>query len=267
MVRDAIISAEVRDRAAGGVYWSLPVVGETWDGALNDINGFHVRAEHALAALDAARERPGRRGQRRRRHRHDLPRVQGRDRHGVAGRSAPRTAATRSACWCRRTTASGRASRVNGVPVGREITADEVPGAPRRAESREPARSSRWSRRTRRSSRPSATGWRSARAWASRGWAALGGHTSGDIFLCFATGNSGLVSSYKMDDPTLAVPVKMLLEQPHHPLFEAVVEATEEAILNAMVAATTTTGINGNTVYALPHDRLLEVMEKYKPRD
>jgi len=70
-----------------------------------------------------------------------------------------------------------------------------------------------------------------------------------------------------MDDPRLAVPVKMLSNNHITALFEAVVEATEEAILNAMVAADTMTGISGNTVYALPHDRLVEVMEKYRPRD
>jgi D-aminopeptidase len=95
----------------------------------------------------------------------------------------------------------------------------------------------------------------------------LGGHTSGDIFLCFATGNQGLVSSYKLNDPTLSVSLRMLSNNHITALFEATVEATEEAILNAMIAAETTTGINGNTVYALPHERLLEVMEKYAPRD
>ena len=93
----------------------------------------------------------------------------------------------------------------------------------------------------------------------------LGGHTSGDIFLCFATGNQGLVSSYKLSDPTLSVALRMLSNNHITVLFEAVVEATEEAILNAMLAAETTTGINGNTVYALPHDRLVEVMAKYRP--
>ena len=104
--------------AGDGLYWSLPVVGETWDGLLNDINGHHVRPEHVHAALAAAQRRAGRRGQRRRRHRHDLPRVQGRHRHRVAGRRDRERAATRSACWCRPTTARASCSAVNGVPVG-----------------------------------------------------------------------------------------------------------------------------------------------------
>ena len=58
VVHDALIAAEVERRGEGGDFWSLPVVGETWDGSLNDINGMHVRPEHARAALEAAA--PGR---------------------------------------------------------------------------------------------------------------------------------------------------------------------------------------------------------------
>ena len=91
---------------ASGYWWSLPVVAETWDGHLNDINGFHVQAEHVDAR---ARRRAGRargRRQRRRRHRHDLLRVQVRDRHRVARRRRADARLHASACWCRRTTAS-----------------------------------------------------------------------------------------------------------------------------------------------------------------
>ena len=107
VVRDAVIAWRVRAGGAdaSGYWWSLPVVAETWDGDLNDINGFHVQPEHVDRALDTAQRRPGRRGQRRRRHRHDLPRVQGRHRHGVAPRHRRRQAPTRSACSCRPTTA------------------------------------------------------------------------------------------------------------------------------------------------------------------
>jgi D-aminopeptidase len=264
VVRDAIIAAEVRNQPPGGVFWSLPVVGETWDGALNDINGFHVKPEHALAALDAAASGPvaegcvgGGTGM----ICHDFKggigtasRVVGEDDGGYT------VGVLVQANYGERSRLS-----VNGVPVGREITAEEVPVLPddplpgagsiiAMVATDAPLIPTQCDRLAQRA------GLGIARM------GGLGGHTSGDIFLCFATGNSGLISSYKMDDPTLSVPVKMLSNNHITPLFEAVVEATEEAILNAMVSATTTTGINGHTVYALPHDRLVEVMEKYRPR-
>ena len=77
-VHEALVAAAVEgDRST----WSLPVVAETWDGVLNDVNGFHVRPEHARAALELGCGRPGGRGKRRRWHGDDLPRIQGRHRH------------------------------------------------------------------------------------------------------------------------------------------------------------------------------------------
>ena len=107
VVRDAVIRWRVaRGNAdASGYWWSLPVVGETWDGWLNDVNGFHVKPEHAFHALDSAHGGRGGGRQRRRRHRHDLQRLQGGHRHLVAASSRPRTAATPSACWCNAITA------------------------------------------------------------------------------------------------------------------------------------------------------------------
>ena len=85
VVRDALVAHAIAHRRKGGGLWSLPVVGETWDGLLNDIDGLHVRPEHVDAAIAGASAGAGRPGQRRRRDRHGLPRVQGRDRDGVAG--------------------------------------------------------------------------------------------------------------------------------------------------------------------------------------
>ena len=86
VVRDALVKREIEARGAGKLFWSLPVVGETWDGCLNDINGQHVRAEHVFEALAAAADGAGARRQRRRRHGHGLPRVQGRHGHLLADR-------------------------------------------------------------------------------------------------------------------------------------------------------------------------------------
>ena len=107
VVRDALISAAVQKEAPGEQRWYLPVVGETYDGDLNDINGMHVRAEHVHAALESAVGRPGGRGRRRQRHRHAVPRLQGRDRHRIARRGR----LGRSASWCRPTTAGATGCR------------------------------------------------------------------------------------------------------------------------------------------------------------
>ena len=102
VVRDALIAAAARTVSPDEQRWYLPVVGETYDGDLNDINGMHVRPEHVHAALGRRERRPGRRGRRRQRHRHAVPRLQGRDRHGLAGRRR----IDRRACSCRPTTAA-----------------------------------------------------------------------------------------------------------------------------------------------------------------
>ena len=80
---------------------------------------------------------------------------------------------------------------------------------------------------------------------------------SGDIFIAFSTGNTQSTGRGGISD------VKMLSNARMSPLFSAVIQATEESIINALVAGETMTGINGNTVYGLPHDRLKEILEKY----
>ena len=85
----------------------------------------------------------------------------------------------------------------------------------------------------------------------------IGGNSSGDIFIAFSTANPG---AGKNAGP---VSLQMLPNDRINPVFAATVEATEEAIINAMVAAETMSGVNGSTVYAIPHDRLREVMKKY----
>jgi len=92
-----------------------------------------------------------------------------------------------------------------------------------------------------------------------------GAHSSGDLFLCFSTGNRGRLHSYKDDLPGSAIAVDMLPDTAITPLFWAAIEATEEAILNALCAAETMTGVNGVTAHALPHDRLVDVMRRYRP--
>ena len=87
-----------------------------------------------------------------------------------------------------------------------------------------------------------------------------GGHTSGDLFICFATGNRDIPQPELRQDPRATVELRMLSDVYIDPLFLATIEATEEAIVNALVAAETMTGIDGVTAHRLPHDRVREVM-------
>jgi D-aminopeptidase len=90
-----------------------------------------------------------------------------------------------------------------------------------------------------------------------------GAHSSGDLFLCFATGNRSLPKTTFRADPRLAADIRVLNDFAIGPLFDATIEATEEAIVNALVAAETMTGRDGITAHALPHDRLLETMARF----
>lgn len=256
VVRDAVIAWTVKHHRMKQA-WSLPVVAETWDGYLNDINGFHVRPEHVFQALDTA--------------------VSGSVLEGAVGGgtgmvcygfkggigTASRALNTGEGgytvgvlvqCNC------GRHSQLQiaGVPVGRDIP-ESVPNAENlNRETREdvgsiiiviatdapliPTQLKRLARR------------------ATMGLARTGstsGNGSGDIFIAFSTANSGV------DNEPGPNTVQTVSNQRISPLFSATVEATEEAIVNAMVAAKTMTGIDNHTVVGLPHDQLKKVLKKY----
>ena len=147
--------------------------------------------------------------------------------------------------------------RVDGVPVGREIGPDVVPSPSRRSA---PTRGSiivvlatdapLLPIQCQRLARRATTGL----AWVG----GIGCNSSGDIFLAFATGNH-VRQGEAISDGAHAAPDSM------NPLFQAAAEATEEAILNALTAAETMTGFAGHTAHALPLDRLVEVMRRYRP--
>jgi L-aminopeptidase/D-esterase-like protein len=285
VVRDATIAWMTRHRA--GFLWALPVVAETWDGLLNDAEGFHVRPEHARAALDGARSGPVAEG--------NVGGGTGMICHGFKGGTgtASRVLDTESGGYTvgvlvQCNYGQRRRLTVAGVPVGREIS-DLV----RCYAGREPP-SRAWlkglppcgdsSKRV--GVAPPATAGavpdegvgsiiiiiatdapllphqleRVARR-ASLGVGRMGGlgeNSSGDIFLAFSTANPAGAA-----DTGLAT-LTMLPNDRINPIFEATVQATEEAIVNAMVAATTMTGADDVRVYALPHDRLREVLRKYR---
>lgn len=256
IVRDSYIKWRVARARKAGIdlsdEWSLPVVAETWDGFLNDINGFHVREADTVAALEAARSGPVAEG--------NVGGGTGMVCYGFKGgigtssrKVGAYTVGVLVQCNCGR-----RAQlRIGGVPVGLEITGNEPYARNFRASGEDvgsiiivvatdapllPHQMKRLARR------------------ASLGLARTGsssGNGSGDIFIAFSTANaeagrtSGLVN------------VTMVPNDEMNPLFEATAQATEEAIVNAMAGAETMTGLEGHTVMALPHDRLQQALKKY----
>ena len=244
VVRDALVAAA----APGEHDWSLPVVGETWDGFLNDINGFHVRGEHVAAAIADARDgvEEG-----------SVGGGTGMVCHGFKGGigTASRVVEERATVGVLVQANHGRRARlrVDGVPVGARIGAEAVPlpaGGPAEGAGSIivliatdapllPGQCERLARRA---------------AFGIARTGGMGERSSGDFALCFATGNRGL------DSDEATVPLRMYGENRIDGLYEAVIEAVEESILNAMLAAETMTGRNGNTVHALPHALLLEAL-------
>ncbi len=267
VVRDALVAASVEDAAPRATSWSLPVVGETYDGGLNDINGFHVRSEHLRAALSAAVGGPVAEG--------NVGGGTGMVCHefkggiGTASRVVAEDRGGHTVGVLVQANYGKRAwLRVDGVPVGAEIGVDVVPspwdedpspgGLPPAGAGSIivvvatdapllPHQCERLAQRA---------GLGIARAGGT------GGHTSGDLFIAFATGND--LPNDDEDEPSArTLEVRTVGPAVIDALFDAVIEATEEAIVNALIAAETMTGRDGVTAHALPHDRLLEVMARY----
>jgi D-aminopeptidase len=273
VVRDALIEIGAREEHPDHPAWSLPVVGETYDGQLNDINGMHVRLEDVQAALEAASAGPVAEGA--------VGGGTGMICHEFKGGigTASRVLSGEAGGWTVGVLIQanyGRRGllRIDGVPVGQEIPISEVPSP-----WKSPRQGLGDAGRSRSVDTPPGSGSTiivvatdapllphqcarlAQRAGLGLGRAGgLGATSSGDLFLAFATGNRnhppgeaepvgpGVVHLWALVDPAL------------DPLFEATVEATEEAIANALVAAETMTGRDGITAYRLPHDRLREVM-------
>jgi D-aminopeptidase len=258
VVRDAIVAADMERRPDPMNFWSLPVVGETYDGTLNDINGFHVRAEHLTHALAAAAGGPvpeGNAGGGTGMICHEFK--------GGTGTASRTVNGYTVGALVQANHGSRERLSVDGVPVGRELGTARIPSPyddPNHAGSGSiivvlatdapllPHQCERLAQR------------------AGLGVARAGGggeHSSGDLFLAFSTANRGRIASYKADGPTEPVQLDMLPDAGITDLFWAAIESTEEAILNALVAAETMTGIDGVTAHALDHERLLEVMTRY----
>jgi len=255
VVRDAVIEWYAK-KVTGSDYSgdiSLPVVAETWDGFLNDINGFHVKKEHVFEAMESAASGPIREG--------NVGGGTGMIAHGFKGGTGTSSrkldvkeggytvGVLVQANYGRRALLS-----IAGVPVGKEITdllpyearpdtdqgsiivvvATDAPVLPHQLE--------RIVKRV------------------SLGIGVMGGrggNSSGDIFIAFSTANPEVSKNEGIAH------LEMLPNDRITPLFEAAAAATEEAIVNALIAGETMEGVNGNKVYAIPHDRLISVMKKY----
>jgi D-aminopeptidase len=253
VVRDALIAHEVAARGPGaGHFWALPVVGETWDGMLNDLNGFHVRPEHLHQAIAAAGDGAVAEG--------GVGSGTGMICHGFKGGigTASRSCAPESGGYIVGVLVQanhGRRARlsINGVPVGRALSADRVPLPVSPTRVPEGAGSIIVVVATDAPLLPHQCQRLAQRA--GLGVARTGGvgeHTSGDLFLCFATGNRGMTTGELGHEPAMTVPLTMLSDSYITALFDAVVEATEEAIVNALFSAETMVGRDGVTAHALP---------------
>jgi D-aminopeptidase len=242
VVRDALVTSQ---HNANRGRWHLPVVGETYDGSLNDIEGMHVTAEHVFAALEAATDGAVEQG--------CVGGGTGMICHGFKGGTG--TASRRSeehvvGVLVQANHGARRRLTIDGVPVGRELGKERVPlpadgpggsiivlvatDAPLL-----PHQNARLAQR------------------AALGIGRTGGageDSSGDLLLAFATGNR---------DPEANGTATIVANERLNGLFYAAVEATEQAIVNALLAAETMTGRGGMTVHALPHDALVEVMQHY----
>ncbi len=258
VVRDAVIGWALKhydfDKSD---WWSLPVVAETWDGWLSDINGFHVKTENAYAALDAARGGPVVEGN-----------VGGgtgmicyefKGGIGTASRLVKDDAGNYTVGVLVQANFGRRGELlVAGVPVGREIPEEPAYAtlAPKRTDrdlgsiivvvaTDAPLLPHQLERIARRVTMGIArTG-------------AVAGNGSGDIFIAFSTANPGAADAKGL--PALT----MLPNERITPFFTATVQATEEAIVNALIAARTTDGFEGHRAIELPHDRLRTVLAKY----
>ena len=235
------------------VFWSLPVVAETYDGDLNDINGFHVTKEHVFDALESAK--PGRVAE------GNVGGGTGMICHqfkGGIGTASRRLKIDGSEYTVGILVQANYGIRetftIAGVPLGDKLSdlmpvfrptdratgsiivvvATDAPLLPHQLE--------RLARRV------------------PLGIAKVGGYASngsGDIFIAFSTANPGAATREGLKD------IEMLPNDSMSRLFLATAQATEEAIVNALVAAETMVGINGNTVYALPQDRLINILREH----
>ena len=265
VVRDALIAAELEERTDEDIYWCMPVVAETFDGVLSDINGQHVTAENVRQALAVTSDGPVEEG--------SVGGGTGMICHEFKGGigTASRRLADEDGGWTVGALVQANygirsALRVDGAPVGRVLTTERIPSPLAILVGEElppgggsiivilateapllPGQCERLAQR------------------ASIGLGRMGGGCddgSGDLFLAFATGNSGIPRSGFPLRSSATIPLQMVPSERMTPLFYAAAEATEEAILNALLTAGDMTGRDGITAYGLTPDLLLGALDE-----
>jgi D-aminopeptidase len=252
VVRDAVIAWQLKHSPSLPLddWWSLPVVAETWDGYLNDINGFHVTPADADAAMEDAHS--GKIAEGNAGGGTGMICFEFKGGTGTASRKLPdKLGGYTVGVLVQCNFGVRHLLRIAGVPLGYEITGkriweDDTGSIIVVVATDAPLLPSQMKRIAKR---------------VTLGLGRLGsisGDESGDIFIAFSTANPGAGLEQKS-----VVALQMLPNDRMDELFEATVQATEEAVVNAMVAAKTMTGADGHTVEALPHDRLREVLKKY----
>lgn len=259
VVRDSIIDWVVKNKfyipTQFKVYWSMPVVGETWDGRLNDYNGGHVKKEHVFSALDNTKGGKVPEG--------NVGGGTGMVLHHYKGGTctSSRVLTAKQGGYTVGVLAQAnygerRNLTIAGVPVGKDMkenlpqyhsdyTSNDVGSIIVVVATDAPLLPHQLKRLCRR---------------VPMGLARLGGYganSSGDIFLAFSTANKHAFQRKELGK------LEMISNDEMDPIFEATVQAVEEALVNCLCAAETMTGLNGTTVHAMPQDKLLSLLKKY----
>jgi D-aminopeptidase len=266
IVRDALVRAEIKARTDEEEYWCLPVVAETYDGTLNDINGMHVTAEHVFEALDSASTGPVEEG--------SVGGGTGMICHefkggiGTASRRLPQEGGGWTVgALVQANYGSRSVLRVDGAPVGRVLGTEIIPSP--FEDGAQPAGTGSIIVVLATDAPLLPTQCDRLAMRASIGLGRMGGgldEGSGDIFFAFATGNRGIPRA-GLYEPPATVPLQMVTNAHMSPLFHAAAEATEEAILNALLAAGDMMGRDGITAYGLTPESLLGALEEVRAPD
>ena len=267
IVRDALVKAEIQARTDEEEYWCLPVVAETYDGTLNDINGQHVTVEHVLQALDSTSIGPVEEG--------SVGGGTGMICHefkGGIGTSSRRLPEEQGGWTVGSLVQANYGSRsmlrVDGLPVGRVLGTEIIPSPFEDEAETQPAGTGSIIVVLATDAPLLPTQCDRLAVRAGIGLVRTGGglsDRSGDIFFAFATGNRGIPRA-GLSSPPATIPLQMVTNEYMTPLFHAAAEATEEAILNALLAAGDMTGRDGITARGLTPDLLLGALEEVRAR-